>query len=215
MAQSEIKFYWAPGACSLCPHVLLFETGVSFKSIANLITKETVEFTENFSFINPKMRVPVLSLEGEIITEVPAIATAISSLAPELHLLGGTTMETIKVYEWMNWLSGTLHAHAFGGLLRPERLSDEKEALPGIEKKGMRNAQNCFDMIEGKLNGFYAVGGAFTVVDSYLFVFYRWGEGYGLNMKSVYPKYTALVENLVNRPSMQKVLELEKSQAKL
>ncbi|TGO07280.1 hypothetical protein BTUL_0297g00030 [Botrytis tulipae] len=213
MAHPEIKFYWAPGACSLCPHVLLFETGVSFESIANLITKETVEFTRNFSSINPKMRVPVLSLEGEIITEVPAIATAISSFAPELHLLGRTTMETIRVYEWMNWLSGTLHAHAFGGLLRPERMSDEKAALPGIEKKSMRNVQNCFDMIEGKLNGLYAVGGAFTVVDSYLFVFHRWGEGHGLDMKRAHPKYTALVDNLVNRPSVQKVLELEKSQA--
>ncbi|KAF7893433.1 uncharacterized protein EAF02_000971 [Botrytis sinoallii] len=189
MAHPEIKFYWAPGACSLCPHVLLFETGVSFESIANLITKETVEFTQNFSSINPKMRVPVLSLEGENITEVPAIATAISSFAPELHLLGRTTMETIRVYEWMNWLSGTLHAHAFGGLLRPERMSDEKAALP--------------------------VGGAFTVVGSYLFVFHRWGEGHGLDMKRAYPKYTALVENLVNRPSVQKVLELEKSQVDL
>ncbi|TGO44632.1 hypothetical protein BOTNAR_0777g00040 [Botryotinia narcissicola] len=129
------------------------------------------------------MRVPVLSLEGEIITEVPAIATAISSFAPELHLLGRTTMETIRVYEWMNWLSGTLHAHAFGGLLRPERMSDEKAALPGIEKKSMGNVENCFDIIEGKLNGLYAVGGAFTVVDSYLFVFHRWGEGNGLKMK--------------------------------
>lgn len=124
-------------------------------------------------------------------------------------------MDTIRVYEWMNWLSGTLHAHAFGGLLRPERMSDDEESLPSIEKKGLKNVQNCFDMIEAKLNGVYAVGGAFTAVDPYLFVFYRWGEGCGLDMKKAYLKYTLLVENLVNRPSVQKVLELERSQAKL
>ncbi|KAJ8069564.1 hypothetical protein OCU04_000005 [Sclerotinia nivalis] len=139
MSQPRIKLYWAPGACSLCPHVLLFETDLSFISIAKSITKETVTFTQNFSSINPKMRVPVLSLKDKIITEVLAIATAISSLAFELHLLGRTKMETIRVYEWMNWLSGTLRAHAFGGLLRPERMSDDEGALLLIEKKGLKN----------------------------------------------------------------------------
>ncbi|KAI9644058.1 hypothetical protein NHQ30_007410 [Ciborinia camelliae] len=190
-------------------------TGLSFESIANSVTKETVTFAPNFSTINPKIRVPVLSLGDDIITEVPAIATAISSLAPELHILGQTTMDTIRVYEWMNWLSGTLHGHAFGGLLRPGRMSDDERALEGIEKKGLRNVQNCFDMIERRLNGIYAVGNAFTAVDSYLFVFYRWGEGSGLDMKKAYPRYTVLVEKLVNRPSVKKVLELEQSQNKL
>ncbi|KAF7852603.1 hypothetical protein EAF04_010934 [Stromatinia cepivora] len=75
------------------------------------------------------MRVLVLSLGDEIIMEIPTIATAISSLAPESHLLGPTKMETIRVYEWMNWLSGTLHAHAFVGLLRLERMSDDEGTL--------------------------------------------------------------------------------------
>ncbi|ESZ96308.1 glutathione S-transferase [Sclerotinia borealis F-4128] len=215
MPEPQIKFYWAPGACSLCPHVLLFEAGLPFESITNSVTKANATFVQNFSTINPKMRVPVLSLNSEIITETPAIVTAISSLAPELYLMGRTTMDTIRVYEWLNWLSGTLHGHAFGGILRPERMSDDKGAFEGIEKKGLRNVQTCFDMIEGKLNGIWAVGNALTAVDSYLFVFYRWGEGVGLDMRKEYPKYTVLMENLRNRPSFEKVVKLEKLEAKL
>jgi len=205
----EIKFYFAPGACSLAPHILLHEIGLSFTPIAMRIDETRTEFTKDFHLINPKMRVPVISLDGEIVTEVPAVATAIASLAPGMGLMGRTPLDTVRVYEWMNWMSGTLHGGGFGHLFRPGRWSDDPAAFEGIKKKALECIRDCFDAIEGKLVGIHAVGGAFTAVDPYLFVWYRWGNSTGFEMKEKYPKYTALVENLVKRPAVKATLEAE------
>ncbi|KAM3068432.1 hypothetical protein ACMFMG_009570 [Clarireedia jacksonii] len=206
---AKITFYWAPGACSLALHILLHEIGAEFESVQNEVTKDRVTFASELPTLNPKLRVPVLVLDGETITETPSIATAISQLAPKRHFMGRTPIDTVRVYEWINWLSGTLHAHAFGGLLRPERLSDDPSAIEGIQAKGLENVKSCYAMIEGKLHGVHAVGNIFTVVDPYLFVFYRWGAQGGINMKEQYPAYTALVSNLVERPAVKAVLNSE------
>ncbi|PQE23310.1 glutathione S-transferase GST protein [Rutstroemia sp. NJR-2017a WRK4] len=206
---TKITFYWAPGACSLAPHILLHEIGIDFESVQNEVTKDKVAFASELATLNPKQRLPVLVLNGETITETPAIATAISLLAPERHFMGRTPMDRVRVYEWMNWLSGTLHAHAFGGLLRPHRFSNDPSAIPGIQAKGLENVKNCYGLIEKKLHGVHAVGNIFTVVDPYLFVFYRWGVLEGINMKKEYPAYTALVSHLVERPAVKAAMEAE------
>lgn len=58
--------------------------------------------------LNPKGHVPVLSFDGEIITETPSILTAISCLVPDKLLLEQKTLETTRVYEWLGYLPGTL-----------------------------------------------------------------------------------------------------------
>jgi glutathione S-transferase len=205
----QIKFYYAPGACSLAPHILLRETGVRFEAIVNIVNMTQVTFIDDFPRINPKMRVPVISLDEEVITETPAVMTAISGLAPEMHLMGRTPLETIRVYEWLNWLSGTLHGQGFGAVLRPERYSEDPAALDGVRAKGMKHVGDCFEIIEGKLVDVYAVGGAITAVDPYLFVFYRWGNDSGFQMKERFPNYTALVSNLAQRTAVKVVLDIE------
>ncbi|KAH8649277.1 hypothetical protein BX600DRAFT_474859, partial [Xylariales sp. PMI_506] len=169
---AQIRLYYAPGACSLAPHILLKELGVDAELIAIEVTATGAKFPEGFEKLNPKMRIPVLVLDGEVITEVPAIAMAIAGLAPDRHLLGSTALETLRVYEWMVWLSGTLHGHAAGAILRPRRYSDDPAAFDGIKAKGLKNIADCYNEIEGKLTGVHAVGNSLTAVDPYLFVFY-------------------------------------------
>jgi glutathione S-transferase len=205
----DIKFYFAPGACSLAPHILLRETGSDFEAIAMRVNETRVTFPADFALINPKMRVPVITLDQNTITEVPAIATVIASLAPNIHLMGRTPMDAARVYEWMYWLSGTLHGGGFGHLFRPQRFSDDPAAFDGIKAKAFECIKDCFDLIEEKLVGVYAVGGALTAVDPYLFVFYRWGNETGFEMKEKYTKYTALVSNLAQRPTVKATLDAE------
>jgi len=209
---STVKFYYAPGACSLAPHILLRETDVPFEAIANKVDSSGTEFIKGFSTINAKMRVPVITIDQDTITESPAVATAIAGLAPEMHIMGRTPLDTLRAYEWMNWLSGTLHSQGFGALFRPERYSDDPAAFDGIQAKGRQHVENCFVEIERKLNGVYAVGSTFTAVDPYLFVFYRWGNDVGFAMKKMFPRYAALVSNLVQRPAVRTTLGVENIQ---
>jgi len=138
------------------------------------------------------------------------VATIIASLAPDLGLMGTTPLENARVYEWMNWISGTLHGQGFGQLFRPQRYLDDEAAFDKIKAKGLECIKDCFTSIEGKLKGVHAVGDRFTAVDAYLLVFYRWGNtNVKLDMKGEYPNYTALAANLVLRPSVRATLDAE------
>lgn len=204
----QIKLYYRPKTCALAPLILLHEAGLKFVTVQPTLNGD--QFSEELRLINTKMRIPVLLLDGETITEVPAVSAAIANLAPAMHLMGREPLDSLRVYEWMNWLSGTLHAKSFGPLFRPHRFSDDSAAFEGIKAKAMESINDCFDLIEEKLTDVYAVGGAFTVVDPFLFVFYRWGNNAaGLEMKDRYPKYTALVSNLLQRTAVKTALEAE------
>ncbi|PGH04254.1 glutathione S-transferase [Blastomyces parvus] len=200
---TKLKFWYRSGSCSLAPHILLRELDLDVETI------HVTDFSANaLGLINPKQRVPVLSIDDEIITEAPAILTALAQLgSPDRKLLGSTLIETARVYEWLNWLSGHLHGLGYGGLWRPERYSDDASALEGIKAKGKSTIIAAYEFIESRLLGLHAVGDAFTVVDLYLLVFYRWGKGIGLEMEKEYPKYTALIANLVKRDAVIKTLE--------
>ncbi|KAJ5988514.1 hypothetical protein N7481_003724 [Penicillium waksmanii] len=76
----ELKLWFSPRACSFVPHVALCEAGLK----AELILAEVG--AKEFKSLNPKGRVPVLAIGDDIITEMSAVLTGISSLAPEAHL---------------------------------------------------------------------------------------------------------------------------------
>ena len=204
-----IKLWYSPGACSLAPHVLLHEIGVPFDAIETSVAK-AAHLTDEFARINPKKRVPLLSLDGEVITELPAIATAISELAPERHLMGRSALDRARVYEWMNWLSGTLHGQGFGGLWRPKRFSDDPRAFDSIKARARKTIAECFDFIESRMSGTYSTDGGFTAADPFLLVFYRWGNGIGIDMPSTYPRYAGFARSLVRRESVAAALAVEK-----
>ncbi len=204
----DIKLWYAPGACSLAAHILLHEVHAPF-DVVEVSVARAAHLTDEFAQINPKKRVPVLSLNHEVITEVPAIATAIADLAPEQHLMGGTALDRVRVYEWMNWLSGTLHGQGFGGLWRPQRFSDDPEVFESIKAKGKKTISECFGFIESRLSGPYSTGDGFTAVDPYLLVFYRWGTGIGIDMPSACPNYTSFARKLVQRDSVAAALAAE------
>jgi glutathione S-transferase len=206
---STIRLWYSPGACSLAPHILLNEIAADFEAIKVPI-KDGAHLTEAFIRLNPKKRLPVLALDEEVITELPAIATAISHLAPERHLMGKSALEAARVYEWMNWLSGTVHAQGFGCIWRPQRFSEDVSVHPAITAKGHITVGECYCMIEDKLSGArHAVGKSFTGVDAFLIVLYRWGHRIGLDMRKTYPNFSGLIAGLSERSSVKRTLATE------
>lgn len=69
-----MKLCYAPGACSLSPHIVLRELGLPFDlERVDLATKQTATGA-NFPKINPNGDVPALHFDdGEILTEGAAI----------------------------------------------------------------------------------------------------------------------------------------------
>ncbi|WP_455812764.1 glutathione S-transferase family protein [Pseudomonas graminis] len=96
----NIKFWFARGSCSLATHTLLHESGLPFTPIEISVQKQETQ-SASFSRINPKRRVPVLSVDDVVMTETPAIAFAISQRVPEKGLLGVSDLDKVRVLEWM------------------------------------------------------------------------------------------------------------------
>lgn len=203
---TAIKLYGATGACSLAAHILLNELGVQYDPI---VFKVEDGIPQELWKLNPKAKVPVLVIDGEVITENVAILTAIAQLAPERHLLGSTDLEKLRTYEYLGYLASTMHGQAYGGLFRPGRYTDDEALLPSIREKSKHTIQACYEYIEAGLKGVHAVGNQLTVVDPYLYVFWRWGSVYSPGMQTRYPKYAALVQELGKLESVQRTVKEE------
>jgi glutathione S-transferase len=205
-----LKLYYSPGACSFAPHIMLEESGLPYGT--ELVSlAEGKQRTPEYLAINPKGRVPVLvTEEGEILTEVPAISWYIAESATSIRLLPQNRLAAARCFEWFNWLSGTLHTMAFSQFWRTQRFVADEKLFPAVKEKGMQNILESFAYIENRLAGrSWAVGQAYTAVDAYLLVFFRWGNRIGVDMRGGYPQWTAHAERVLERPAVQRAIQQE------
>ena len=211
----------------MAPHILLEEVGEPYEAELVSISAGKTRSPE-FLAINPKGRVPALvTREGEILTEVPAIAWYIAAGAANIKLLPQGGLPLARCFEWFNWLSGTVHTSAFGAYWRAHRFLEDEKLYPPLQQKGRKNILEHYAYIESKLKDrTWAVGDvqggtsaagdrmsgaaqAYTAVDAYLGIFYRWGGRIGLDMRTDYPGWTAHAERLMERPAVQRTLKQE------
>ena len=128
-----MKLYIKPGACSMASHIILAEIGGAFAvEVVDTANGETAGGA-NYREINPKGKVPALEVEGEVLTEGPAILQflgdrAVKDGAANLDLAPTAgTMARARVNEVLNFTGTELHA-AFGPLFNPASTDAQKEA---------------------------------------------------------------------------------------
>lgn len=205
--------YWSPGASSIAPHVVLEEVGQPYRLEEVFIDqKGTAEILTNPEYlkVNPKGRVPVLTVGDRVLTEAPAIMTFLARRHPAANLLPKDTEAEARCFEWMNWLSTAVHAVAFGQIVRPQRFVLDAKDYPAVVTRGRQNLGKAFVFIEQQLQGRdWAVPGQFTIADAYLLFFYLGSKRAGLPMKERYPAWSQVTERALARPAVRRVLEQE------
>ena len=78
-----MKLYFAPGACSLSPHIVLREAGAKFDLEQVDLREKKTKKGDDYWTINPKGQVPLLELDdGQMISEGPAIVQYVADKNP-------------------------------------------------------------------------------------------------------------------------------------
>ncbi|NJR80305.1 glutathione S-transferase family protein [Sphingomonas corticis] len=208
------RLYYSPGSCSLAPHIVLEEIGEPYETELVAATDGAMTRTDRWRAINPKARVPALSaVPGSIggqpclLTEVAAIVTYLADTHPEAGLLPADPAWRARAAEWMNWLSGAVHAMAFGQIWRPERFSDDVSAHGTIKEKGLSSLRDhaaYIDSLLGDGRG-WAVPTGYSVVDPYLLVFWRWSGIVGLDTSGLVA-WAEHAERVKERPAVRRVM---------
>ena len=197
-----MKLYYVPGACSLSPHIVLLELGLSATlEKVDFATKKTS--TGDYFAVNSKGAVPTLELDdGRRLTEGPAIVQYLADLKPESGLAPRAgTFERYQLIEMLNYITSELHK-GFSPLFNPNISADWKAAaLANLGKK--------FDWLTNFLQDKnFLMGGAFTVADAYLFTVLRWSGHVGIDL-SKWPVLTAYQARVAQRPKVQQALREE------
>jgi glutathione S-transferase len=198
-----MRLYFAPGACSLSPHIVSRELGLPIE-LTKVSTKDkTMEGGGDYRSINPKGYVPALELDdGGVLTEGPAIVQYLADQKPDAGLAPKAgSLERYRLQEWLNFITSEIHKQ-FSPLFRP--------ATPEEYKKIAReNLAGRFDWLDKQLAGKdYLMGKGFSVADAYLYTTLRWTKPMQIDMAK-WPNLVAYMERVGARPKVKDALKAE------
>lgn len=198
-----MKLYFSPGACSLSPHIVLLEAGLSFTTEKVDLRSKLTASGQDFRAINDKGYVPALETDsGVLLTEGPAIVQYIADLAPEKQLAPAPgTVERYQVAGWLNFIGTEVHK-TYSPLFDPAASEDTKAyARANLSKR--------YTYVNAKLEGReYLFGERFSVADAYLFVVTSWASHVKFDLAG-FPHLQAFQKRIAARPAVQQALRAE------
>ena len=202
-----LKLYYSPGACSLVPHIALEEAGAEFEPV-RVVLAEGQHLKAEYLAINPHARVPALATDQGVITENIAVLNFIADrFAGEGSVPRGDPFAAARCNELLGWFSSSVHI-AFAQLWRAERFTDDQSAWDAIQIGGRKVLQSQFAEIETRCGDEWLVPGHFSAADGYALTFFRWARRIGEEMM-IYPRWAALVQRALERPSVRRAIERE------
>jgi glutathione S-transferase len=198
-----MKLYYAPGACSLAPHIALREAGIAFDLVRVEGRGNLMAEGEPYANVTPKNYVPALRLDnGEVLTEGSAILPYIADLAPATKLAPAAgTLARYRLHEWLGYINSEVHK-AFGPFFTPDASDAAKQAARDSLGKKLAFVQSS---LQGRD---YLLGSDFTVADAYLAVVLGWCALVGVDLNQ-WPGLAAYRERIVARPAAQAAMRAE------
>ena len=198
-----MKLYFAQGACSMAPHIVLREAGYAFDmEKVDLANKKTAGGGD-YRKINPKGYVPALELDdGQILTEVGVIMQYLADRKPACGLAPAAgTMERYRLMEWLNFIATEIHKQ-LGALFNPRTTPAWRE------NQVARFSARC-DFVSGQLSGKpYLMGDKFTAADAYLFTTLNWTGMLKVDM-SKWPALKEYMARVAARPAVREAMKAE------
>lgn len=201
-------YYW-PGASSLVPHITLTEIGVPFDRVMINLAKGEHK-ADAYLKINPRGKVPALSIDGNVLTENVAILTYLAKQFPEAQLWPQSPAEEATCLSTMAWFATTVHP-TFAHIIRPERFASDTPAQLNVKEMARKTYWTLCEEIDALLTWKeWMMGVRYTVADPYAFFFFDLGQRIKLPMQKL-SHYAAFSTRMLQRPAVQTVQALEEA----
>ncbi len=198
-----MKLFYAPGACSLSPHIVAQEAGIDLQLVKVDTKTKTIAAEGDFWAINPKGYVPALELDnGEVLTEGPAIVQYLADLKPDAKLApaNGSWART-RLQEVLGYINSEIHK-SYSPLFNPKTTEEVR-----TERK--EYLRRRYALLDKQLAGRkYLFGDQFTVADAYLFVVTDWAKSTKVDL-SDFTNLQAFQQRVAARPAVRAAMQAE------
>ncbi len=198
-----MKLYYAPGACSLAPHIVLREANFEFELEKVDLAAKRTESGKDYLKINPKGYVPALQTkDGEVITEAAVILQYLSDKKPKAHLAPKHgSMERYRLLEWLNFTASEIHK-TLGALFKPEMTPEWRKAQIAYFYRRLEYLAKHLHRRK------FLLGDEFSIADAYLFTVLNWVNLFKIDI-SDWPEVKKYMIRISERPSVQEAMAAE------
>ncbi len=214
-----LQLYFAPGACSFVPHVMLEAAGAVFEpKIVKLHKGE--QYGDDYKAINPHSQVPVLVTGGQAISQIVAITTWIAEQYPAAKFMPSAPMAKARYLETLAWLNNSVHP-SFTHIFMPHKFSADIAAQESMKAFNIPVLAGHLAELDALVAQAKAAGGQYiaaafghdhlTALDAYTLTVNRWGSIAGID-PTQFTNSWAHIQTLAAHPAVAKGIERERLQ---
>jgi glutathione S-transferase len=212
------QLYFAPGACSFVPHVLLEVSGAAYEPIMVKLHKGE-QNGEAYQAINPRGQVPVLVDGGHTITQIVAIVSYLSDQYPQLQFVPSAPLAKARMLQTLAWMNNTVHP-TFTHIFMPQKFTDNPALHADLKTYNTQLFAKQLADIDALVAAAHSQGHAFLAgdqlgpLDCYTLTLLRWGSIAGIDPAGFTAAW-AHVQKLAALPAVARVIERERLQLNL
>jgi len=213
-----MKLYFAPGACSFVPHVLLELIGQPYEPLMVRLHKGEQD-GEAYRAINRRGQVPVLVDGEQVITQILAIVGYLHDRFPQHGFLPTEPLARARVMELLAWLNNTVHP-TFTHVFMPHKFTENTPAQAQIKAHAVGVYRGLLGELEAAAAAAVAQGGPWLAgervgpLDAYALTATRWGGLAGIDPTG-FPTLWSQAQKLAQLPAVARVIERERLQLNL
>jgi glutathione S-transferase len=211
----SLKLYFAPGACSFVPHVLLEMSGAAFEpSMVKLHKGE--QNSDEYKALNPRGQVPVLVNNGQVVTQIVAIVLYLDQLFPQAGFLPTEPLARAQALSTFAWMNNTVHP-TFTHIFMPQKFTDQPDVQAALKPyntqlfRGMLGELQALVKAAAAKGQTWLTGERFGPLDAYSLTLTRWGTMAGITPEA-HPELWAFVEKVAAQPAVASVMARERLQ---
>jgi len=198
-----MRLFYAPGACSLSPHIVARELAIDLQLEKVDLPPRTTASGRDYLSINAKGYIPALELDsGEILTEGTTIVQYLADQRPEAMLIPPpNSMGRYRVQEMLAYINSEIHKNynplIYSGTSKIRRA------------EAAHDLQRCYTFLERHLASHeYLANDHYSVADVYLFTVTSWAAFARFSL-SRFPGVLLFQERIAARPAVKQALREE------